>query len=174
MKTCMYCGTEVTVKDTVAHCDFCQMELAASEVMENGGRKKNVVKPLVDLSNMMKSTKELMMMSTYELLALLQLVRKDRSSSYDTMIQVKTLLQKAKDKKDEVMAKSIEETLEGVVEDYAFVTRKMWVIENILAERMDTVPARITDQYLERFFEKIQSRKSTPMLFASAKKTVNH
>ncbi|TCI25280.1 hypothetical protein EVJ32_10800 [Exiguobacterium sp. SH5S4] len=174
MKTCMYCGTEVTVKETVAHCEFCQMDLAASEVMKNSERKKNVVKPIVDLSNIMKSTKELMLMSTYELLALLQLVRKDRSMAYDNMIQVKTLRQKAKDENNEVMVKSIEETLESVIEDYAFVTRKMWVIENILAERMDTVPARITDSYLERFFEKVQSRKSTPMLFGSSKATVNH
>jgi hypothetical protein len=166
----MYCGTEVTVKNEVHQCEFCEMELAASEIMMNGERKKNIVKPIISISHMNKPTRELMEMNTYELLVLLQLVRKERSSSFESMSEAKKYLHQAKEEGSQQAISILNDTLEAVIEDYSYVTRKAWVLENILAERMESVPQRITDKMLEKFFLNIQSRKSNPMIFSSGAK----
>lgn len=171
--TCMYCGTEVTVKNGMDHCEFCEMDLAATEIMQNGERKKVTVKPFVSIEHMYKSTRELMGMGTYELLVLLQLGRKERSSSYDMMMNAKEFHRQAKAENNETAIEIMNDTLEASVENYAYLTRKVWSVENILLERMDAIPVRITDSYLDKYFQKIQSRNLKPMVFASPKKQEN-
>lgn len=169
MKTCMYCGTGVKVVNGASQCDFCQMELDPSEVMNDGERKKSNIKRLISISHMNKPTRELMKMNTYELLCLLQLLRKERTQVYGYLQEVKQMTSEAKG--SDAALETLAQARTDVLEQYEYVTRKMWTVENILEERMEAVPKRLSDDFLDKYFAKTQKRNDKPMTFMSATNT---
>ncbi|MDQ6598911.1 hypothetical protein E2K98_24215 [Bacillus salipaludis] len=48
--------------------------------------------------------------------------------------------------------------------EYEKITRKMFVLENILRQRLGYVPHRITDDYLARYLEEMKKGKHKPMI----------
>ncbi|MDW2879699.1 MULTISPECIES: hypothetical protein [Bacillaceae] len=55
------------------------------------------------------------------------------------------------------------ETEEETGENYERITRKMFVLENLIRQRLGYVPRRITDAYLARYLEEMKRDKNKPM-----------
>jgi len=177
-KTCAYCGTEVTFKTsgegfdmkTAASCDFCKMDLnIETEIFENGNRNLRSVPPVVDLSQIHESTKDLMKLSVYELLSLLKEVNRERTDMYANLTQAKKWKEETSSD-DPVTLETLNTTIETVVEEYEYFSRKKWVIENILISRINHIPARITDKFLHEYWEKTlkTNQRLKPMGFKKA------
>lgn len=181
-KTCAYCGTPVKFKtsgegfenQTAASCDFCEMELnIETEICENGNRKLRSVPPVVDSTQIYEKTKGLMKLSVFELLCLLKEVNRERTEMYANLTQAKKWKEEAllAAVVDPITLETINTTLETVGEEYEFFSKKKWVIENILTSRIDQLPARITDKFLNEYWEKTlkTNQRLKPMGFNKAK-----
>jgi len=160
-KTCAYCGTEVTEKENqvsmkVLYCDFCEMELdPENEVMNDGMRNLKKIPPVIDSTFISKTTKELMQLSTFELFSLLKEVKRERSGMYENLSNTRKMRDEA-DKTDISTMELINSNLDMIGEMYEYYTKKSWTIENILLQRVDHIPARLTDSFLHKFWESSQ------------------
>lgn len=155
MKTCPYCGSVVEIRSG-AYCGFCDMILPQELLQEEGKRKQftvNQASVSIDLAEM--STPELMTRKTYELLILLRHLRQKRSDSFNLM----RILKKANAQADE-----FQEAASSSGKDYEWWTRKMWICENIIRDRMNYVPSRITDDYLINLEKQITESNNKNMI----------
>ena len=155
MQTCPYCGLALVFDADHYYCTFCQMTIASADVQQDGGRKPITADPFVCADYVELSTPELMEKSTTFLIYLLRLVRKERKNQYNYL----RLFNK-------VMDTGSNEYLEAAQESgktYEWWTRKAWVIENILRDRMATFPVRVTDYYLSGLIDHIQTYNQKSM-----------
>ncbi|EJW14320.1 hypothetical protein M5X00_23235 [Paenibacillus alvei] len=161
MKTCPYCGSVVEIRSGAYYCGFCDMILPQELLQEEGKRKQfsiNQASVSIDLADM--STPELMTRKTYELLILLRHLRQKRSDSFNLM----RILKKANAQADEFQAAA-----SSSGKDYEWWTRKMWIVENIIRDRMNYVPARITDDYLLSIEKQIIDGNSKNLIVVGGK-----
>jgi hypothetical protein len=167
MKTCPYCGSNIeNINDHKYYCDFCAMNLDFQSVKENGERLAvRVTEAALDV-HIDKTTPEIMILSTYELLYLLKAIRKERSNMYSKMnIFYKAGKQENTDEYREY------EKITG--NDYMYYTKKAFVVENIIRSMLGYVPTRITDTYLLNYLNNIQNDKSGPMIIRTERKKIN-
>jgi hypothetical protein len=83
MKTCPYCGRNIKKPNrNQYYCDFCCMALDPRMVKENRERLDVRVQDYVFDSQIEKTTPELLTLSTFELLYLLKMIRKERTDTY--------------------------------------------------------------------------------------------
>ncbi|BFH18215.1 hypothetical protein J6TS7_29610 [Paenibacillus dendritiformis] len=158
MKTCAYCGSEVHIH-TEAYCSFCEMILPLDLVQEDGYRKKlSSSHALVSLGLADRTTPELMTLATFELLHLLKMLRQKRSDAFNLM----RILKKANGQVDD-----FQNAASSSGKDYEWWTRKMWIVENILRDRMDHYPMRISDDYLMSLVKQIKQSNEKPMTVRS-------
>lgn len=161
--TCPYCGSELTFKiqEKKYYCDFCAMNV--DQVQQNYERIHIRVRDFALEVYLDKSTPELMRYSTFELLNLLKYARSERTNTYRLLntfykgrIQEKT--------------NDYKEFEEYSGKEYEKITRKMFVLENLIRERLGYVPARITSSYLEKYLAEIKKDKNGPMLIRRERK----
>lgn len=134
------------------------MELSADQIQHNHERISVRVRDYAFNFYLDKTTPELMEYSTFELLHLLKYARSERADIYklmDTFYKARTQLE-IKDYKEEE---------EYSRKEYERITRKMFVVENLLRQRLGYVPSRITNDYLGQFLEDMKKGKQTPMVF---------
>lgn len=160
MKTCPYCGSEVKREKEVYYCDFCVMNIAIDKVCESGERLKVRVNDFVIENHVYRTTPELMLFSTYELLYLLKYIRAERTSIYENM----HIINNAESETNE-----FEEVAKQVGSMYSDLTRKMFVLENILRERLGYVPTKITERLLVKYLQNIEKDKKKPMIIRQKK-----
>ena len=103
-----------------------------------------------------KTTPEMMTLSTFELLYLLKMIRKERNDMYHHM----HVFHRAGDNGNNEVKEAEKET----GRDYMFFTKKAFVVENIIRSRMGYVPARITEKYLANYLDNIKNDKKGPMI----------
>lgn len=166
MKTCPYCGSEVVAVEigNLYDCYFCEMEITEVELQADSNRKPIPFREIVSIEEVYQSTVEFFNYHTYELLCLLRLIRKERTGIYNNMnVFYKARLEGSKE---------FEEVEKEQAAEYQLYTRKAWVIENILIDRMGHVPERLTDQYLIKFRNDCM-RKMKPMQIRQERKNVN-
>lgn len=154
MKTCAYCGSEVQNK----YCDYCEMTLSDRYILEDGKRLSHAIDQLPLEKDMFKSTKELLQVGTIELLCLLRYARQYRSDIYN----LRLLTHKAGTEN-----KEIEEIQEKSFSDYEDATRKVWVIENILKDRIGYYPKKINDDFINRYNARIKQSEDKRMTIRS-------
>ncbi|MCY7522330.1 hypothetical protein [Paenibacillus larvae] len=117
------------------------MELVAADVMENGKRVPVQVDSFVTLEMAHLSTKELMNRTTYELLQLLAMVRTENEDLADAVRIAKTAYD---------MDASFHDLVKTVIEKQEFWMKKVFVLENILRDRLGYIPKSLNDQVLEQ------------------------
>ncbi len=159
METCPYCGLELNER----YCSFCKMEIAAEDVQHDGFRKPLTPDPFVVSAYAELSTPELMQKSTYYLIYLLREVRKERTGRFSSL----RIFNKFEDTE---YAEQFGEIAEETGQSYEWWTRKAWVIENILRDRMDHFPTRITDRYMIELAENMDQSSKKPMKLSREKR----
>lgn len=155
MNTCAYCGSEVVMVTDRYYCDFCAMILSDQDVTKDCQRKDHTIEHMPFEYDFYKSTPELMQLKTIELLYLLKFARQTRSDLYNSRI----LGHKAgKDIKGAV------EILDASFSEYEKATRKVWVLENIIKDRIGYYPQRISDEFLGTYLERIERSQVKKMI----------
>jgi len=172
-KTCCYCGSHVVEyqEPGTYYCEFCDMVLDALSLCSDASRRGPAIVEVCFDTHYSKTTPELMLLSTYELLHLLSYARKYRSECWDNLEMSKKLLRSIK--KDSFEDKMLIKDATFVVEEnydlYMKATRKMYVFENLLCERLGYIPKRITQNFLRQYEELMEERKDTPMIVSKIK-----
>ncbi|MGF6952401.1 hypothetical protein QF028_004906 [Neobacillus sp. B4I6] len=109
-----------------------------------------------------KTTPEIMTLSTFELLYLLKLIRKERNDMYHHMHVFRRAGEESNDFK---------EAEKESVRDYLYFTKKAFVVENIIRARLGYVPDRITESYLVKYVQNIKNdNKTGPMIIRTQRK----
>ena len=86
MKTCPYCGSHIErMGHQYYYCDFCCMNIDIRIVKENHERLDVRFRDFALDSYIDKTTPEIMTLSTFELLYLLKMIRKERHDMYHHM-----------------------------------------------------------------------------------------
>lgn len=160
-KTCPYCGTFLDKQGKHYSCSFCVMALRQDEVQT--GHQRLPVRRLTTVLDvhLSKTTPELMKLSTFELLGLLKLARKERREMYEllqTFRQINAADKKAGMKEEEQFSGSC----------YQAITRKVFVLENLLRQRLGYVPRQVTAEALDTYLEHIEKDKTGPMIIRSS------
>lgn len=161
--TCPYCGSELEQREEKYYCDFCVMILGSNQVQRNHERIAVRVRDFALEVYLDKTTPELMKFSTFELLSLLKYARAERTSLYHYL----NVFYKARKHEQ---TEEFKETEEESGKDYEKITRKMFVLENIIRQRLGYVPRRITDAYLIKYLEEIKKDKQKPMIIRQQRK----
>ncbi|MDQ0271143.1 MULTISPECIES: hypothetical protein [Bacillaceae] len=167
MKTCPYCGSNIEkMNQQQYYCDFCTMTLAASIVKENRERLDVRFRDIVFDTAIEKTTPELMVFSTFELLYLLKMIRNERSNMYSHM----HVFHRAGEEGNTEFKEVEKET----GRNYMYYTKKGFIVENIIRARLGYVPTRITENYLVKYLENIEKDKNRPMIIRTERqKKVN-
>lgn len=157
VKTCPYCGSNVErMNQQQYYCEFCCMSLDARLVKENRERLDVRVREFALEVYIEKTTPELMTFSTFELLYLLSMIRKERNDMYS---QMNTFYKAGlKGETDEFKAY---EKITG--KDYVFY-EKVICGGKYHTFRLGYVPSRITESYLVKYLENIKNDKNGPMM----------
>jgi len=158
MKTCAYCASELETN----YCSFCEMELSERYILEGGKRLKNDIPHFPDQGDIFKSTKDLLKLETLELLCLLRHARNYRSEIY----KLRILTHKAEEQGGDMA-----EIQATSYSDYEKATRKMWVIENIIKDRIGYYPKKVTENFLSIYLERIEQSQKKNMVMKKAAKS---
>ncbi|MEY2195201.1 hypothetical protein AB7942_21020 [Neobacillus sp. BF23-41] len=133
MKTCPYCGSHIERMDHQYYfCNFCCMNIDIRIVKENYERLDVRFRDFVLAAQIDKTTPEIRTLSTFELLYLLKMIRKERNDMYHHM----QLFHRAG--KEGITGYNEVEKETG--RDYMYYTKKAFVVENIIRTRLGYVP----------------------------------
>ncbi|MCQ6268611.1 hypothetical protein M1K46_23835 [Fictibacillus sp. WQ 8-8] len=162
MKTCAYCGSPVTCQQPKEwYCSFCEMQLKTEDIQENGQRKNLLPASQPSLSDLAKSTPELMQLSTVELLFLLKFARKERADIYQ---QRYVFIRALKEGADE-----FSEAEQYTFLEYERTTRKCFVIENLIRERIGYYPTKLTYSYIQSLAARMEESSKKDMILQQPK-----
>jgi hypothetical protein len=162
MKTCPYCGSAVSSSDLdFGYCAFCEMKIPFEDIKENGQRKQLLPESQPTLSDLKKSTPELMQLSTVELLFLLKWAREERATIYK---QRYSFIRAMKQGADEFA-----EAVQYTFKEYERATRKCFVLENLVRERLGYYPVTLTDSYIQNLAVKTEDSGSKKMVIQESK-----
>jgi hypothetical protein len=132
------------------------MKLKLADVQEYGKRKNLLPASQPSLSDLDKSTPELMCFSTVELLFLLKFARKDRGNIYKQRF---IIIQAMKEGEG-----SFTEAEQYTFREYEKATRKCFVLENLLWERIGYYPAKLTDSYIQNLAARTEEASKKDMV----------
>ncbi|TCN18404.1 hypothetical protein [Mesobacillus foraminis] len=164
MKTCPYCGSLVELICSQFQCNYCELTLYPEDVQEDGDRKDFLPVSQPSYTELRKSTSELMELTTIELLYLLKFARAERRGIYANR---KVFIQALKE--------GVEECVEGIrytFNEYEYWTRKCFVLENLIRERMGYIPEKISDSYLDEIITKMKESQQKVMMISAGKSIV--
>lgn len=144
--TCGYCGSSLGTtpmgKADKCYCGFCEMFVKPSV---NGERAEPLQKnEYIGYEHIKLSTPEMMEMHTKSLLGLLKFMRDERRSMFDAMRTLKKVSDMPEYKEGAAFTSS----------EYEMITRKCFVVENILRDRMGYIPKKITDKLMMSYDER--------------------
>ncbi|RSL29688.1 hypothetical protein D7Z54_29850 [Salibacterium salarium] len=158
MCTCGFCGRELSD----SYCSYCSMKLQPENIQKDGNRKNHVIRVFPSPEDYLKSTVELIQFSTIELLYLLHEARTFRTEVYHYRI----LGHKAISQSNNSDMKALQNKF---FHEYADATRKVWVIENIIKDRIGYFPQKISQEFLTSYQEKIKQSQSKKMIIKQSK-----
>lgn len=146
--TCGYCGSGVGSPGTdngQSFCSFCEMFVQPSV---DGQRVQQYQKEeFIGYDQLRMNTPQLQQLNTKSLLEVLRFAREERRSYFGTM----RTLKKASSELPEFKAG---ERMSS--DEYEMITRKVFVVENILRDRMGYIPKKITDNLLISYKERCE------------------
>lgn len=161
MITCKYCGQELIFlgqrdDDHFFHCDFCDLVFPLIETSVNRKRKMSVPE-YIDDSNFYAPVKVLLEKDTITLLHILKELR-------SFWFQIKTVLEKTKNLySDNELPNLDTENHYEVKKSYIDLTKRKFIIENILLERIGFLPEKITEEFLNSICHLGEEASSKPM-----------
>jgi hypothetical protein len=138
------------------------MTVSVNDLTENEERKVIFFRDFAFLDWIKRSTPELMTMHTVELLLLLREVRKARSDQFSTVHLFNQV--------DDEQGKEIAEAKSYQGNEYEYVTRKAWIIENILRDRLGYVPERMSQPFLIKQIEQAKKKPKAMRIRKAPKK----
>lgn len=165
METCKYCAEELQFigeHENEVHflCSFCNLTFLLKDTSSNRKRKQSVpdyINPLPIFA----TTQEFLECDTVNLYYTLKEIRA-------FWYQIKSLLERTKGKlKDGQIPRASKEKpnkmLDELVKEYAVITKKKFVVENILLERTGYLPEKITEDFLNQIIEYGTKASEKPM-----------
>lgn len=146
--TCKYCGGNLSFVGfykglNYFSCSFCDLVFDENEVCEK--RKRKEVVPKKYELNYFKPTKELL---TYNTIELFHMLKECRSDWYRIFTLLKSILNNEPDNVEE-----IPNEYKDLYDQYIELTKKKFVIENIILEKAGFLPDKITDGFLRQIVE---------------------
>lgn len=155
MNTCGLCGSELEKK----YCNFCEMELEDRYIMQDGKRLNQTdwFFAYPDESEVFSTTKELMEKETLDLLCLLREARKMRADIY----HLRKLRHDAEEQSG--YTEDVKALADETYSEYEQATRKVWVIENLIKDRLGYYPKRVTNNFLNMYYERMQASEEKVM-----------
>lgn len=181
MKTCPYCATDLTeelmlVKGSEYHnhtsCPHCQISLGPNSnwgnFTTNGNRIPGAkkIKMLITIEDVQQPLHILNDFHTHDLLLSLRLARLERSKTYDLL---KTF-NNASDNMSEEEFKTFEEATNQTGGEYDYWTRRCWMLENLLMDRMGYFPQRISNEMLFNIKERSLQAQKKPMVISRVRR----
>lgn len=163
MNSCPYCGSKVEMMPrNMFYCEFCCLQ--GDLPSEDGKRlRRKELKHLITLEDAKKSTPELMAYHVFDLLKLLKLLRDERRKHYTTLkvfIEVGNSTDEYKGYEDQAG------------QGYEWQSRKTWIVENILRDKIGYIPKSVTNKLLAQWCEYMDyDDQRGPMTFKN--KTIN-
>lgn len=156
MKTCGFCASGITEN----YCEFCDMVLKDKHITKNGERMNHEkrFKGYPDSSEVYSSTPELMTMETINLLCLLREARKIRAESY------KLRLLRHQAEEENGLIESVQNIDEISYTEYEKATKRVWVIENIIKDRLGYFPQKVTNNFLNMYLERMEKSDKKAMI----------
>src|SRR5699024_6395742 len=109
-----------------------------------------------------KNTPELLELETIELLCLLRHARDYRAEVY----KLRLLSHQA-----EAQGGDMDQIKTQSYSDYEEATRKVWVLENIIKDRIGYYPQKVTDNFLSMYLDRIQQSGKKRMIIKKKAKT---
>lgn len=155
MKTCGLCGTKLDNN----YCSYCEMELKERYILKDGQRLRqgSDFMGYPDRSKIFSTTNELMQLETIELLCLLREARSYRAEAY----KLRVLRHNAE--KQEEFNEEVSRIDEFSYDEYSNATRKVWVIENIIKDRLGYFPQKVTMNFLNMYLERMEKSEQKIM-----------
>ena len=144
MNTCKYCGQllkAIGTKENIPYfsCSFCEMEFSVEETCIDRQRI-SVIPALLEDSNIYQTTQQFLERDT---ITLYHVLKEIRSFWYN----LKTLLESAK--KQMAGDAVLESAITNMTEEYKLLTKKKFVVENIILERTGFFPEKLTEEFLD-------------------------
>lgn len=180
MKTCSYCATDLTkellaVKGGEYHnhtsCPHCKILLGPNSnwgnYTEDGKRViSKQIKPMIAIEDVQQPLHILNDFHTHDLLLALRLARLERHKTYDLL---KTF-NKASDNMNEEDFQKFEVATEETGNEYDYWTRRCWMLENLLMDRMGYFPQRISNEMLFNIKERSLQAQKKPMVISRVRR----
>ncbi|MCM3140348.1 hypothetical protein M3573_18905 [Bacillus safensis] len=154
-KTCPYCATKVSEEKEKFYCDFCDIFLKIDQVSSDGVRVQVPRhRSKVDPEELKKTTSELMLYPTWELILLLKEARKNRTFFYKKLYDVRKSNRGLADKQkgDEILAA------------YKDATKRMYVVENLIKVRIGYIPDNLNDSYMKDYEKRMNNKKTNSVM----------
>lgn len=157
MNTCKYCGqrlkTNNSIEDLPFYCSFCDMKFTAKEVCLDRQRI-TVIPECLEHTAIYQTTQQFLERDT---ITLYHVLKEIRSMWYD----LKILLEKIK--KQINGDKKLSEQLNDMLQEFRLLTKKKFVVENIILERTGFLPERITELFLDQVLSQSLAASSKKM-----------
>jgi hypothetical protein len=166
--TCPYCSTEMVNEHQGYSCSFCNFY--DFKVSTNNGQRSSIkqMKQIVTLDHVYQPILNLFEYHTYDILLLLRLVRQERSKTYSLLSTFNKVM-----KEEPEEAESFKESAEEQGTIYDEITRRAWILENILIDRMGYFPERISDEMLLKVREQSLKAQQKLMKISKVQKVAN-
>ena len=160
MNTCKYCSSKLSFvgqdkvkKQNHFYCGLCDLTFSQKDICVDRARKPLVPECIDELAYINKSTKELLKDDTITLLHYLKTCRAEWYKMFE-------LLNELYDKRNET---NVKEAYRNLHSEYESTTKKRFILENILAERLATVPEKITNNYISEMILGAESHQDKKM-----------
>lgn len=167
MITCKYCGQELKFIGEVEQehyfdCSFCEMTFPLSET--SAGRKRKMSVPeYIDTLSHYATTEEILECNTITLYYTLKDIRA-------FWYYLKTMLEKSKvvladnqlPKANEGEA-GMDQVIQDLLKEFRTISKKKFVIENVILERTGFLPEKITEEFLSDIYDQGKTASQKPM-----------
>jgi hypothetical protein len=137
------------------YCFYC-------DVQQNGKRKNFLPASQPTHDYLKFSTPQLMTITTVEMLFLLKFARAERSSVYGHR---HTFIQAMK----EGVGEEFKEGEQYMFEEYEYWTRKCFVLENLIRERIGYIPKKLTESYIQNLVGRMLESSKKDMVIQQTK-----
>lgn len=167
-KTCPYCSTEMKEEHQGYTCSFCNFY--DFDVTTQAGQRSRIkqMKSIITLDHAYQPIINLFEYHTYDILLLLRLVRQERSKTYSLLTTFNKVM-----KEEPEEAENFKESAEEQGANYDEITRRAWILENILIDRMGYFPERINDEMLLKVREQSLKAQQKVMKISKVQKVAN-
>ena len=159
MITCSYCGSALGGGDKVtgmAHCGFCKMDVKPTV---NGERPYKPDMVQIDPYQFREmSTPEIMQQHTATLFLGLKDLRKEAGDHYNSL----RIMRKAASENPEY-----EDVANQAGDQYEVMKRKIFVVENVLRNRLGYIPQRITEEGIDKYINLCRNPKNDKQMGVS-------